>query len=79
MTLPAAVTIDLGGLAFSTPSALTLADDDPLAANTLTNQNRVGLQNNASLRSDGITLTIVLPPISWTEITSSRSIETKES
>ncbi len=78
-TDPLEVTIDLGGLAFSTPSALTLADDDPLAANTLTNQNRVGLQNNASLRSDGITLTIVLPPISWTEITSSRSIETKES
>ncbi|MEA9984334.1 alpha-N-arabinofuranosidase [Subtercola sp. RTI3] len=72
------VSIDLGGLVLRSPSARTLSDTDPLAANTLTDPNRVTLQANSSLTQSHTTLTIVLPPISWTEIHAHGIIETKE-
>lgn len=50
-------------------SALSLSDSDPDACNTIADPNRVGLTTNHSLTFDGATGSIILPPISWTEIT----------
>ena len=50
-------------------SARTLSDSDPNASNTLAEPDRVGLTVNDSLTVDGASASIVLPPISWTEIT----------
>ncbi|WP_375389532.1 alpha-N-arabinofuranosidase [uncultured Amnibacterium sp.] len=46
----------------------TLADDDPDAANTLQQQDRVAPAANDSARLDDGRLTIVLPPVSWTAV-----------
>ncbi|WP_165069204.1 arabinosylfuranosidase ArfA [Marisediminicola senii] len=62
------VTVELSSLTPTTVSALTLADADPDATNTLQHPDRVGLTDNATCTLDGDTVTIVLPPISWTEI-----------
>jgi alpha-N-arabinofuranosidase len=49
-------------------SARTLSDSDPRASNTREQPDRVGLTGNGSLRFDGGVGSIILPPISWTEI-----------
>jgi alpha-N-arabinofuranosidase len=45
--------------------SMTLADDDPNAANTLEQPNRVAPSPNQSARIDDNVLTVELPPISW--------------
>ncbi|KQO97492.1 arabinosylfuranosidase ArfA [Leifsonia sp. Leaf264] len=62
-------TIDLGSLPPVSASAKTMHDEDPNAANTLEEPDRVGLRSNDSVRIDGSGVSITLPPISWTEIT----------
>lgn len=64
---PVMVDLQLAGTAGSAV-ARTLGDGDPNAANTLAAPDRVRLMSNDSLTVDGATGTIVLPPISWTEI-----------
>lgn len=49
-------------------SAVTLTDDDLDAANTLEQPDRIGLAPNASAALADGTLTIVLPPVSWTAV-----------
>jgi alpha-N-arabinofuranosidase len=63
------VTIDVRDLgATRVEEALTLADDDVYAKNTLEDQNRVGLTPNATATVEDGRLTVVLPPVSWTAI-----------
>jgi alpha-N-arabinofuranosidase len=63
------VTIDVAGLGASViAEALTLHDADPYAKNTFAEQTRVGLSPLAgSMLVDG-TLTVTLPPVSWSAI-----------
>ena len=62
--------IDLDGLgAVVRATAQTLSDDDPHAANTLVEPERIGLRENATLRVEGRTAAIELPPVSWTVVT----------
>ena len=64
------VELDLGfAWSASSVSARTLSDNDPNARNTLAAPDRVRLKANDSLNVDGSTRSIVLPPISWTEVT----------
>lgn len=49
-------------------SAVTLADDDLSAANTLDDPERVGLADNATARVEGGVLRVTLPPVSWTAL-----------
>ncbi|MFD6909430.1 alpha-N-arabinofuranosidase [Streptomyces sp. DSM 116494] len=65
----AQVTIDVRGIAPSrVAEAVTLADSDPYAKNTLEDQNRVTpAANKSATLADGL-LTIELPPTSWTAI-----------
>ncbi len=65
----ATVTVDLadfGGAELL--EALTLADAELDAKNTLEQPDRVRLAANASARADGTQLTIELPAVSWTAI-----------
>ena len=65
----AEVTIDvraLGDVAVTT--ARTLTDDDTTAANTFADPERVGLIDNDSARVSDGTITITLPPVSWTAL-----------
>ncbi|RFA18235.1 arabinosylfuranosidase ArfA [Subtercola boreus] len=62
------VTLSLGSLASAGLSAQSLWADDFSAANTLSDPSRVGLIVNATLRVEGDEATIVLPPVSWTQI-----------
>ncbi len=63
---PCTLTIDLRDLgAARLLEASTLADDDPYAQNTLQQQTRVSLRPNGSASLSGGTLTLTLPPISW--------------
>ncbi|PZQ89593.1 MAG: alpha-L-arabinofuranosidase [Leifsonia xyli] len=63
------VSVDLAALgAASVVSALTLADADLDAANTLADPERVGLTSNDSAALEGGVLTIELPPVSWTAV-----------
>ena len=65
----AEVTIDvraLGDVAVTT--ARTLTDDDTTAANTLADPERVVLIDNDSARVSDGTITITLPPVSWTAL-----------
>lgn len=66
---PAEVTIDVRALgAVSVTAARTLSDSDVYAKNTLAEPERVGLADNTSaVASDG-TITITLPPVSWTAL-----------
>ncbi len=50
----------------------TLSDDDPFAANTLEDQERVAPAANDSARLEDGVLTIELPPVSWTAISLER-------
>ena len=66
----AEVTIDIRALGdVAVTSARTLSDDDILAANTLADQNRVGLVDNDSAVAGDGTITITLPPVSWSAVT----------
>lgn len=63
------VTIDLGGLDVSGDvHAEGIWDDDLHAVNDLSNTARVGLRTNESVRREGDTVTIELPPVSWTAL-----------
>ncbi|MBN9605219.1 MAG: alpha-L-arabinofuranosidase [Actinomycetales bacterium] len=56
----------LGGLGVR--SAVTLADADLEAANTLAEPERVGLHENATAERVGDVIRVVLPPLSWTAV-----------
>ncbi|MET7453474.1 alpha-N-arabinofuranosidase [Streptomyces sp. NPDC005574] len=66
---PARVTIDVRGLCSThITEAVTLADADVYARNTLAEQNRVVPAPNTTAKlADGV-LTVELPPVSWTAI-----------
>ncbi|MFD7736172.1 alpha-L-arabinofuranosidase C-terminal domain-containing protein, partial [Kitasatospora phosalacinea] len=68
---PARVTVDvrdLGPAASRVTEALTLADADPYARNTLADPLRVvPTENTSAVLADGV-LTVELPPVSWTAI-----------
>ena len=49
-------------------SARTLTDSDIQAANTLAAMERVGLVDNTSAVVGDGTITITLPPVSWTAL-----------
>jgi alpha-N-arabinofuranosidase len=63
------VTIDIQALAgVRVLDAQTLSDEDVYAKNTLDAQERVGLTTNDSAVIEGGTLTVTLPPVSWTAL-----------
>ena len=63
------VTIDVSALdRADVISAQTLSDTDVYAKNTLEHPDRVGLSSNNSVVTGEGTLTITLPPVSWTAI-----------
>ena len=63
------VTIDVSALdRADVISAQTLSDTDVYAKNTLEHPDRVGLSSNDSVMAGEGTLTITLPPVSWTAI-----------
>ncbi len=68
-TEPITVDVALHGFgALTITETATLADDDPDAANTLEDQDRVApTANDSAAIADGV-LTITLPPVSWTAI-----------
>lgn len=64
------VSIDLSRLpATRLVEALTLSDNDPYAANTRDDPNRVRPGVNTTARVDGSKLTVSLPAVSWSAIT----------
>lgn len=65
----AEVTIDVRALgAVAVTGARTLSDEDLYAKNTLADQDRVGLtENTSAVAADG-TITITLPPVSWSAL-----------
>jgi alpha-L-arabinofuranosidase len=66
---PTIVSIDIGSLGpVQLGESITLADDDPNAANTLEQPNRVAPSPDQSARIDDNVLTVELPPISWTAL-----------
>ncbi|MQY16134.1 Intracellular exo-alpha-(1-_5)-L-arabinofuranosidase [Streptomyces sp. RB5] len=73
LTESAQVTIDVRDLGLSrVTEAVTLADPDVYAKNTLAEQNRVTPSANKSATlADGV-LTVELPPVSWTAIALAR-------
>ncbi|WIB59463.1 alpha-L-arabinofuranosidase C-terminal domain-containing protein [Curtobacterium sp. MCLR17_007] len=63
------VTIDLSGLDVTGDlHAEGVWDDDLHAVNDLANTARVGLRTNETARREGDTVTIELPPVSWTAL-----------
>ena len=63
------VSVDLTGFgAVADAAAHTLSDDDLAACNTLEDPDRVRLQPNGSLTVSGATVTLELPPVSWTAV-----------
>ncbi|WP_223691510.1 arabinosylfuranosidase ArfA [Leifsonia poae] len=68
----AELTVDIGGVVASgreyTVTARTLSDPDIHAANTLSDPERVGLQENTTVTREGGTLRIQLPAVSWSEV-----------
>jgi alpha-N-arabinofuranosidase len=68
-TEDATVTIDLTALGgVSVVDAQTLADEDIQAKNTLDDPTRVGLRPLESVVAGDHTLTVTLPPVSWTAL-----------
>ncbi|MFE7843714.1 alpha-N-arabinofuranosidase [Microbacterium sp. NPDC057407] len=62
--------IDAAGLgALGTPSATSIFDDDPHAANSAADPDRVRPRPNDSVVVDGGTLRVTLPACSWTVLT----------
>ncbi|GAB7051102.1 arabinosylfuranosidase ArfA [Catenuloplanes indicus] len=68
LTEPATVTADLRGAAVTTVTAQGIWDDDMHAANTPADRERVALRTNDSARLADGTLTVTLPPVSWTAV-----------
>ena len=66
---PVSLELDLGPVDGASVAASTLSDADPNAANTLDDRDRVSPSVNESLVVDGSRVRIVLPAISWTELT----------
>ncbi len=67
LTAAARVTVDVRGLGSTRiTEAVTLADADPYAKNTLADRDRVKPAANATAALAGGVLTIELPPVSWT-------------
>jgi alpha-N-arabinofuranosidase len=65
----AQVSVDLGTLGLrSVAEALTLADEDPHAANTANEPDRIRPRANDSVRLADGALSITLPPVSWSAI-----------
>jgi alpha-N-arabinofuranosidase len=65
----AVVSIDLDGVdVTAVEEALTLSDEDPHAANTMEDQDRVGLRPNTTATIEDGVLTVTLPPVSWTAL-----------
>ncbi len=63
------MTIDLAGLSVEGDvRAEGVWDDDLHAVNDLANTERVGLRTNDTVRREGDTITIELPPVSWTAV-----------
>jgi alpha-N-arabinofuranosidase len=63
------VTVDVSGLGVSSITEThTLSDDDVYAKNTLADRERVAPRANESARVENGTLTITLPPVSWTAV-----------
>ncbi|WP_394248290.1 arabinosylfuranosidase ArfA [Arthrobacter pityocampae] len=63
------VTIDIAALdGFSTVTAESLYDTDVYAKNTLEEPERVTMKTNTSATIDGDSVTITLPPVSWTAV-----------
>jgi alpha-L-arabinofuranosidase len=70
----AAVTIDVAALGGITVlDAQTLNDDDVHAANTLLDQERVTLRDNETVVARGGTISVALPPVSWSAISLGRA------
>ncbi len=64
------VEIDLGAMpGVSVQDAYVLADEDRHAANTLQNQDRIGLQQLTAVRSENNRVEVELPPLSWATLT----------
>ncbi|MDR6144062.1 alpha-L-arabinofuranosidase [Microbacterium foliorum] len=69
-TEPVTVQIDVSQLGdVEVTSAQSLHDDDVRARNTLHDPERVGLQENTSVRVEGRMISITLPAVSWTALT----------
>lgn len=63
------VSVDASALgATGLTEALTLADADPYAANTKDHPERVGMTANVSATLADGTITVTLPPVSWTAL-----------
>jgi len=69
LTEPMTITIDVSTLPVSTiTESVSLHDDDAYAQNTLADQTRVGLTpNETAVIADG-SLTVTLPPVSWSAV-----------
>jgi alpha-N-arabinofuranosidase len=74
LTESSTVTIDTGHLgAVTIAEAHTLTDEDPYAQNTIAEPTRVAPVHNESAVVDGETLSVELPPVSWTAISLTRA------
>jgi alpha-N-arabinofuranosidase len=63
------IEVDVAGLAVSEVlEAVGIHDEDVYAKNTIEDRERVGLTPNASATLVDGTLTITLPPVSWTAV-----------
>jgi alpha-L-arabinofuranosidase len=68
-TSAVSVSIDIGGLGdVAILENHLLSDDDPTAKNTLADQERVQPRVNSTAEIVGTTLTLELPPVSWSAI-----------
>ena len=66
---PITISADVSALGeVSITETHTLSDDDVYAKNTLDDRERVRPVANESAQLDGGTLTVTLPPVSWTAI-----------
>ncbi|NLF04754.1 MAG: alpha-N-arabinofuranosidase [Actinomycetales bacterium] len=69
LTDPLDVTVEIpASLAGADVEAVTLHDADPKATNTRENPDRVAPASNPTARLDGTSLTLTLPPVSWTAV-----------
>ena len=70
------VTVNVNNVgATAIEEAVTLHDADVYAKNTLADQNRVGLKNLEGAMLDGGTLTVTLPPVSWSALALRRAAQ----
>jgi alpha-N-arabinofuranosidase len=67
---PSTIDVDLAALeGHAVQEAYLIADDDRHATNTAEDQERVTLQELTSISTEGRTLKITMPPLSWATIT----------